>query len=394
MKLIVLNDFPIVPPNHGGKIRIYNVYKRLSEKYDITYICFSNEERIRETKITATFKEVRVPKSGLQKKVEALLVQVLGVSVDDITAMFFCRYSSKMKSEVMRYLNNCDIIVLSHPYLYPLVKNNLLNKILFYEAHNVEYSLKRTILQGGLFRKFLLERVRNNEAEVANRSKAIFVTSSLERDAFRELYHINEEKIQVSPNGTDLSLFDTHYKNGMRVMERITARPIAIFIGSGHPPNVDAAKTIVRSIASSIRDVYFIICGSVCGGIKNEALGNNVGLTFEVSEEEKLELYRASDVALNPMISGSGTNLKMLDYMAAGLPIVTTPIGARGLDLNETNAIICDISEFPERIRQVLSDKNLYDTLSRSGRKLVEEKYDWKRIVSDMAEAFEISVNC
>ena len=116
----------------------------------------------------------------------------------------------------------------------------------------------------------------------------------------------------------------------------------------------------------------------------------NVLLLGQISNEEKLELYHISDVALNPMLSGSGTNIKMLDYMAAGLPVITTPVGARGLDIeNYNNAIICDVSEFPKKIRELTNDKDLYDRLSRNGRKLVVEKYDWENITKRMAKILE-----
>ena len=124
-------------------------------------------------------------------------------------------------------------------------------------------------------------------------------------------------------------------------------------------------------------------------GVKNESLPNNVGLAFQVTEEEKLELFRSSNIALNPMQSGSGTNIKMLDYMAAGLPVIATPIGARGLDLNGTNSMICEIPDFPEKIREVLENRILYKSLSDNGRKLVEDKYDWRKIAWNMADVFE-----
>jgi glycosyltransferase involved in cell wall biosynthesis len=112
----------------------------------------------------------------------------------------------------------------------------------------------------------------------------------------------------------------------------------------------------------------------------------NVFLLGQISDDEKKELYRIADISLNPMTSGSGTNIKMLDYMAAGLPVITTPIGARGLGLeNYTHAIICDIIEFPAKIREILTDMALYSKLSCNGRKIVEKKYDWEKIADDMA---------
>jgi glycosyltransferase involved in cell wall biosynthesis len=113
----------------------------------------------------------------------------------------------------------------------------------------------------------------------------------------------------------------------------------------------------------------------------------NVFLLGRVSDEVKMELYRMSDIALNPMINGSGTNIKMLDYMAAGLPVITTPIGARGLSLkNYENVIICEIPEFPAKIQELINDRDLYIKLSLLGRKTVEKKYDWEKIAGNMAK--------
>lgn len=113
----------------------------------------------------------------------------------------------------------------------------------------------------------------------------------------------------------------------------------------------------------------------------------NVYLLGQVSEEEKFAIYKTADVALNPMTSGSGTNIKVLGYLASGIPLITTPKGARGLALvNNENAIICNISDFPEKIRDVLKDNNLATSLANKGRQLVEETYDWSNITSDMTE--------
>ena len=92
-------------------------------------------------------------------------------------------------------------------------------------------------------------------------------------------------------------------------------------------------------------------------------------------------------LSLNPMMSGSGTNLKMLDYMAAGLPVVSTAVGARGIDLkNGIHAVICGVDEFPAKISEILNDNKLSEFLSSNGRELVKAHYVWKEIAESMAE--------
>jgi glycosyltransferase involved in cell wall biosynthesis len=113
----------------------------------------------------------------------------------------------------------------------------------------------------------------------------------------------------------------------------------------------------------------------------------NVYLLGQVSEEEKKEILKISDIALNPMLSGSGTNIKVLGYLSAGIPTITTRTGARGLDLiDQKHALICEIADFPQKIHDLLSDDSLAESLKKNGRILVEKRYDWEPIVQEMSE--------
>lgn len=388
-KMVVVNDFPLYPPKFGGQFRLYYLYKNLSRWFDITYLCFG-DDKIVETELSENFREIRIPKGRIHKYMNLMLGKILGKGVDDIVAMFFCVNNRKMGRTVENYISNSEIVVASHPYMYPVIEKYAGNKFLIYEALNVEYVLKKAILGDGLFNKFLYDSVKKVEQQVVNDSDIIFTVSDTDRDEMEKIYPIKSSKMFLSPNGVDLPTFSILYKNNKLDKEKIIRYPVAIFMGSGHPPNTEAAKNIINEIAPKMKDVYFLICGSVCWNIQSNKIGNNVGLTFDISDDEKIELYRISDVGLNPMISGSGTNIKMLDYMAAGLPIITTPTGARGLEAkNYDHAIICEVSEFPEKIQELLDNKELYEKLSFNGRKLVEEKYDWKKIGESMAKTLQ-----
>jgi glycosyltransferase involved in cell wall biosynthesis len=102
-----------------------------------------------------------------------------------------------------------------------------------------------------------------------------------------------------------------------------------------------------------------------------------------VDEEEKYELYKLADIAINPMFSGSGTNLKMLDYMSAGIPIISTPIGARGLDIeNGKHALVCSEDQMYEKIIELLNTESLRNILRENARNLVESRYSWDKIAN------------
>ena len=103
----------------------------------------------------------------------------------------------------------------------------------------------------------------------------------------------------------------------------------------------------------------------------------------EVDDVTRDLCLQAADVALNPMEHGSGTNIKMLDYFAAGLPVITTERGSRGLRLEgESQCLVRAIGDFPEAIREVLGE-GVGQAAERAARarKLVEDVFDWEAIV-------------
>jgi glycosyltransferase involved in cell wall biosynthesis len=124
------------------------------------------------------------------------------------------------------------------------------------------------------------------------------------------------------------------------------------------------------------RDTVFLIVGGVGEGRKG---GDNVLFTGYAKDVDVF--LRASDLAINPLISGSGTSLKMLEFMAAGLPVISTPVGARGFNIkHREQAIISSTTDFGNWIQEVLNDRDLYDSLSLSGRMFVESNFDWQAI--------------
>ena len=69
----------------------------------------------------------------------------------------------------------------------------------------------------------------------------------------------------------------------------------------------------------------------------------------------------------------------MFDFMAVGLPTITTPVGARGIFSNES-FIVAERSDFPDTIHKILADHELSKIISHNARTLVEKHYDWKGI--------------
>ena len=100
-----------------------------------------------------------------------------------------------------------------------------------------------------------------------------------------------------------------------------------------------------------------------------------------IDEKEKQRYLEAADLAVNPMFVGSGTNIKMFDFMAAGLPIVTTDVGARGIQPESDRAFaIAAPQDFVETVRSVLADEQMGSSMGSAGRRTVRDEYSWERL--------------
>ena len=111
----------------------------------------------------------------------------------------------------------------------------------------------------------------------------------------------------------------------------------------------------------------------------------NAAIIGEVDDVS--EYYANSDIALVPLLEGSGTRLKILEAMSFGIPVVSTSIGAEGIDYSDgKNILIANGEEaFTKTIIGTLTQEDLMELISKNGLLLVQEKYDWVKIVKDVS---------
>jgi glycosyltransferase involved in cell wall biosynthesis len=391
-RITALNFFPaFVPPTSGGELRCYHVYKNLGRYYQIDLVTpqFGLPETVplADNVVERRWSKMRwhrvlhrwFERIGHFPECSAMVVSLASHGDRDFRAL------------VKELSAGSDIVVHEFPFLYRHARKRR-GQLLVYDAHNVEFDLQRAMLKGPLG-ALLCRYAWWLEWLVCRDSDVVFATSRDDRSRLIELYGVAPGKVFVAPNGVDVEAVTP-----ASPMERADARrrlalegeDVLLFLGSFHPPNNEAVKCLIATVAPRLPDKLFVIAGNVARAVAAVALPKNVVCLDRVSDGVKILLLRAADVALNPMFSGSGTNLKMLEYLGAGVPVVTTAIGARGLDLvNGEHAIVCPVEEFPAQIERVLRDDALRTTLRTEGRRLAERAYDWAKIVDAMHAVIE-----
>jgi glycosyltransferase involved in cell wall biosynthesis len=211
----------------------------------------------------------------------------------------------------------------------------------------------------------------------------------------QQLYAL-EDVPQIAANGIDFSAYLPANPDGVAnapgpVPDLPGAaapdRALALFVGSNHGPNIEAAARIVE-VARERPGCDFLLAGSVChaeAAFCEGARPGNVHLLGVVSEAELRQWLQRASVGLNPMLSGSGTNLKILQYAAAGLPILSTPFGARGGLLEAgTHLRVAEIDGFASALDDILRDREKALRMAAAARDCARAQGDWGRIAEGL----------
>lgn len=385
-KILVLATYCIFPPRGGGQHRLYNLYKNLAKQFDITVLSLVEFGKTHtENYLENGLRTICIPQNEKHARLQWDIEKKLGLGLFDVLSIENAVYSTKYVKKVNEFAQSSDVIVCSHPYLFNTVKKENERQILVYEAHNVEYNLKKQYITNTKQGDKLRDLVWDIEKRACVDSDIIFSTSEEEKTTLSKLYEVSSDKIVVVPNGVDtskVSFFTNEDKQKQKHLLDLSNYTTVLFVGSWHPPNLEALKFIVNKLAPKRKDCIFLIVGSINNYYKSQSLKkypNNVLAFGVVSELEKMEIYKAADVAINPMISGSGTNLKMLDYMASGISIISTPIGARGLEI-EDSVIICELEDFNEALNGIISGKTNTNNMRKNAKQIVDMFYDWGKI--------------
>lgn len=161
-------------------------------------------------------------------------------------------------------------------------------------------------------------------------------------------------------------------------------RCLAVFAGSNFEPNHEAVDRMVRELAPAFPRVVFVVVGMYLGPylkFGGAEPGPNVVFTGPVPEATKAAIFALADVALAPMKSGTGSSLKIPDYVAHGKVMLGTPIGLRGFEplLAFGSVIAADDLQgaLAAIVERLASHPGEFEGACRAAREWVQANLDW-----------------
>ena len=381
--LVITSELPW-PLNTGGHIRSFHILKALSAKFNVRVIAgveVADDPGLR-IRVVPAFQKKRNPIAEAGRVARSLLCE-------EPYVMFNRHDRPAMRQTIRKQLaaKTPDVVYLDH--LDPLAFRGLFPRVpVVADLHNVYSTLAKRVATE---RKFPVNLYLHNEArllgymekQVAAAASVLMTVSDTEQDYFQRLGGRN---VRLVPNGVDCAAF-RKYPIG-----RNHERPTLLYLGAlSWQPNAKAAEFLAREVMPQILkvrpDVRLQIVGRNPGSEVN-ALAElpNVEVHANVPDVG-VYLEQASILAV-PLDSGGGTRLKILEAFAAGLPVVSTPVGCEGIECRHGEHLwIADRNRFAQGLLDAIEAPQLATEFAERGRALAEETYDWSVIGKSACEA-------
>ena len=393
LRILDISPFGVYPPRGGGHLRIHELNLEISKKHKI--FLFSQGMRSFEfvfppvswqTKINSNYLEYRFA------SISSLIANYLA-SIINVPPIYSSEVLKVCRPKILeRQLKNSDLVKVEHPWQFAYMHN--LNRELRLPMILVEidvgFDLMRQTTKGvRSFAKPLLKTAKEKEKFAVESADAVFVVSEDDMKILTSEFNSDKSRFHIIPNGVDTSTLTVVSREEREEAKKrlgLQGKKVILFTGSKHPPNFQALREILRiSRQSDWQSTVFLIAGRLGEGFRNTQKVIFSGYVNDIQQ-----YFRAADVAINPMISGSGTNVKMLQYLASGIPTITTPLGAQGLGVEDgRHVILSDINDFQAKINELMGDEVKQNELCKNGRLLVEERYDWRKVAQREIGVYE-----
>ncbi|MBI4873256.1 MAG: glycosyltransferase [Acidobacteria bacterium] len=378
--ILVVSPYAPFPLSHGGAVRMYNLMRRAARDFDQVLVCFSDRQdppppELRD--IAAEIVQVRRAGTHLKRSTERPDV-VEEFDAPDFRAALretvrkwrpaIAQLEFTQSAQFARDCAPARTILVEHDITLDLYEQLL--------RRNDDWETRRQ-----------LERWRRFETAAWREAGCVVTMSEKDRAV------VAGARAEVLANGVDLLRF--------RPAGREPEPGRILFIGSfAHLPNLLAVDFFLREVWPRLADLEPAL--HIVAGARHryyldfyreqvELDLNRPGVEVEDFVSDVRPAYERAAVVVAPLIASAGTNIKIMEAMAMGKAVVSTPAGVNGLDLAwGADVLVTPTGEaMAAAIRELLSDAARRGALERQARATVEARYDWDAIARRQKRIYE-----
>ncbi|MDX6445360.1 MAG: polysaccharide biosynthesis protein PslH [Blastocatellia bacterium] len=383
------------PLDTGAKLRNYHLARVLAQRARVSLLAFTDQQHSSDNLAALYEQVIAIPRDSAYTPAKVLR-GVLGKT--PLPVLNYTTNAMKQKLERLVSENDFDIVQVESIHLMsylPIIRKARRQPLVVCDWHNIESELMQRYSEreAGLLRRAYASRTAGLMSEFEKRALREFdahVTVS-QRDAEQLRYLSPEARIFVIENGVDTAFYSDQESG---VTSESPAHRI-VFVGSmDYHANIDGAVNFAREVWPRVRERHpeltFTIVGKDPASEVRE-LGQLPGVEVTGTVEDVRPFYRAAIAAVVPLNVGGGSRLKILEAMAAGVPVVSTTLGAEGLKVqHDENILIADTNEqLAEAIISLVENETRSHELSSAGRALVASRYDWSSLGDELFRTYE-----
>lgn len=394
MKILVIASYLPYPLFSGGDVRLYNILKQLAKKHKITLICESRSYQTEKDK----------------KEIEKFCEEVITVSripqwsIKNIFKTAFSFYpflmightNSQMKKEIVMVLakKSFDVIHVETFYVFQNLPKTYIPIVLI--EHNIEYLVYQKFMS---ISPFLIRPLLAIDILKMKYWENVFWKTATKVVAVseKEKRVMQRADAMVVANGVDLNTFS--YRDPTKVFNKKEKK--ILFIGNFKwIQNRQSIEWIIKDIWPKIQQKYkqkklsgnltlWVVGKNIPETIKNLE-GTNI-VFDENAPNETQKIFKESFALISPIIVGGGTSYKILEAMATGVPVVTTPLGIDGLKVKKDQDILVesDSNHLADSIISLVENSVFYTKISRNGRSCIEKHYTWEMITKILEDIYK-----
>lgn len=408
MRILSVIPYPILPPRGGGALRCWHVLRELARAGEVHAVIFQRLAELRAGADGYALPETVRPYSPLDEPPPRTAFDRLPRRLGRALHYRWLRRSLRGPADavllrswhlVERILREqpIDAAVFEHTgtmMAAPLVRRVSPATVRILDAHNVDCRLleqecRAASPAGRLDRRQrrLIGATRWTETHLHRFVDAAWACSDADRDV---LVALNRGRVRgfTIPNGVDTQR--------LACADAAPSSAEVLFCGSlNYAPNVDGLEWFARDIWPRIAHrcprARLVVVGRGAAPDAFASLRRDDRVEFAGEVPDVAPYYRRAAVAVCPLRAGSGTRLKILEAMSLGTPVVSTRLGAEGIDLRHgEHALLADEPDsFAEQTAAVLRDPSLWRRLRLAAREQAERRYDWRVVGQAMQQSLQ-----
>ena len=398
-RILLLTPQLPYPPHQGTSLRNLHMLKALAQEHDITLLSFTEGGRAEDLSILKTYGVVLPPIPAPERTQITRLKQLFSASLPDVAQRLISPQYADALADVLRNgeFDAVQVEGIELASYIEQVKAQAPGISVILDCHNAETELQRRARAidlraparwpAALYSTIQIKRLAGFEAWAMHNSDAVIAVSEADRQYLSALMPSGADDIKVIPNTIDVAEYDPRPGGKDELAFDL------VFTGKmDYRPNIDGVLWFADAVWPRLRESVPSITWAVVGQrphTRLDVLRSKPGITITGFVPHIQPYLASSSIYIVPLRIGSGTRLKILEAMAAGLPIVSSPIGAEGFDIEDGREMI--LAESPEEwvgsILSLLANEDRRSAIGAAARNFAA-KYDWRAIASPLNELY------